>query len=341
MNNTSTSNTMEPGKYRISTITATASLNTEIYLDLLYQSLMPLCNGVEGEQESDTESDVFDDLIEGIVYIEYGKKKVETIYKGYSKKVAMKQKKCNTSTIATSSTKRFDNQVTIVYRMVLNGVVSMMNTKIFKNGNIQMTGIRSINQGKDMVEKIVTMIKNIYNNDPTANPAIVTNIENICCNNYKLRLINSDFRVGYDIRREQLYKILMDNYNMSCSFEPCIYPAVKVKYYFNDCNSLKDGICNCSKKCIIGKACGTGDNLCKKVTIAIFQSGCIIITGGQSICQVDEAYAFINKILKDNIEHIKKKKVIVSGNEGIDEDFKVMVKTANIKHMKNNINFYQ
>jgi TATA-box binding protein (TBP) (component of TFIID and TFIIIB) len=71
------------------------------------------------------------------------------------------------------------------------------------------------------------------------------------------------------------------------------------------------------------------------VTIAVFQSGCIIITGGQSIEQVDEAYAFIRRVLSDNIEHVRKKKVIVSGSEGIEENFKVLVKTANIKHVKN------
>jgi TATA-box binding protein (TBP) (component of TFIID and TFIIIB) len=321
--------------YRISTITATASLNTEINLDLLYQSLKPLCTVHDAALEDGVmnglvESNESNACEEGIVYIEYGKKKVETIYKGYSKKIAQKQK-----ADGTAATKRFDNQVTIVYRMIANGVKCMMNTKIFKNGNVQMTGIRGIEQGREMVEKIARMIKSIYESNQCIGSPIVANIDQLGCKNYKLRLINSDFRVGYDIKREQLYKILMDDYNTTCSFEPCIYPAVKIKYYFNDCNAHKDGVCYCSKRCIIGKGCGSGDKQCKKVTIAVFQSGCIIITGGQSIEQVDEAYAFIRRVLSDNIEHVRKKKVIVSGSEGIEENFKVLVKTANIKHVKN------
>ena len=266
---------------------------------------------------------------DGIVYIEYGKKKVETVYKGYSKKFSTKHR------VKPETTKRFDNQVTIVYRTKLTpltyglpDIICMMNTKIFKNGNIQMTGIRSIEQGKEMVNNIVKMILNIHKNGESN---IVTNIDNIRCNDYKLRLINSDFRIGYDVRREQLFKLLVDNYNICCSFEPCIYPAVKIKYYFNEENQLKDGLCKCSKKCIIGKGSGCGDKLCKKVTIAVFQSGCIIITGGQSIDQVNEAYRFITKTLSDNIDNVKKQNILIPSAGELMET--VLIKTVNIKKL--------
>ena len=37
---------------------------------------------------------------------------------------------------------------------------------------------------------------------------------------------------------------------------------------------------------------------CKKITISIFQSGNIIITGARSLEQINDAYSFINKVLK-------------------------------------------
>jgi TATA-box binding protein (TBP) (component of TFIID and TFIIIB) len=301
------SSTMEQQqRYRISTITATASLNTEINLDILYQCLKPLC---------------LNDNNEGIVYIEFGKKKVETVFKGYSKKF-------NKKMTNTKATKRFDNQVTIVYRAKLNNnIVSMINTKIFKNGNIQMTGIRNIEQGNNMVNIISDIIHRLYITENN----IVTNIENLRCINYKLRLINSDFKLNYIIHREQLYSILMSKYGITASYEPCIYPAVKVKYYYNDENINKNGICNCSKKCIIGKGSGCGDKSCKKVTIAIFQSGCIIITGGQTLKQVDEAYDFITRILTESSDKIRKKNVDNISDE-VTNQIKFLVKTSNIKN---------
>lgn len=297
--------------YRISTITATASLNTEINLDLLYQSLKPICEQGTNLLPED----------EGIVYIEFGKKKVETIYKGISTSRSLNN---------DNKIKRFDNQVTIVYKANINGIKSMMNTKIFKNGNIQMTGIRDIEQGRQMVENIANMIRNIYNN---VEPNVVSNIDTLVPDKYQLRLINSDFKIGYEIHREKLYNILGDKYMSCCSYEPCIYPAVKIKYYYNLDNPLCDGNCYCSKKCIIGKNTGSGDMMCKKVTIAVFQSGCIIITGGQNIHQVDEAYKFINRVLFENDQ--VKRKIIKEFDETKNIIQKFMIKTDNIKGLKN------
>ena len=83
----------KPTDYRISTITATGSVGTTIDLDILYSCLE--CN-----------DDEF--LDDNIVYVEYGKKKSETIYKGYSKKFNINRRK-------TEPSKRFDNQLTIVF----------------------------------------------------------------------------------------------------------------------------------------------------------------------------------------------------------------------------------
>lgn len=299
--------------YRISTITATASLNTEINLDLLYQSLKPICEQGTNLLPED----------EGIVYIEFGKKKVETIYKGISTSRSLNNDSNN------NKIKRFDNQVTIVYRANINGIKSMMNTKIFKNGNIQMTGIRDIDQGRQMVDNIANMIRNIYNN---GEKNVVLNINTLVPDKYMLRLINSDFKIGYEIRREKLYNILCDTYMSCCSYEPCIYPAVKIKYYYNQDNARCDGNCYCSKKCIIGKSTGCGDTMCKKVTIAVFQSGCIIITGGQNILQVNEAYRFINRVLLENNDQVKRKIINVYENKHVIQKF--MIKTENIKGLK-------
>jgi TATA-box binding protein (TBP) (component of TFIID and TFIIIB) len=271
---------MEIPKYRISTITATASLNSEINLDVLYQHL-----------------EVVTDNSDGILYVEYGKKKVEMVYKGTTQKYTQKHKN------SLSHTKRFDNQVTMVYRT--NS--AMINSKIFRNGNVQMTGIRSIEQGRDMIDMIIETIHSIYEKDSS----VVQNIDVLECCDYKLRLICCDFRFGFQVKRDPLHKLLVNTYGASSSFEPCIYPAVKIKYYYNSENGHQDGNCHCSEKCIVGKGTGHGDKQCKKVTIAMFQSGCAIITGGQSLPQVDEAYEFIKRIILNNMDTIKKTPIVV------------------------------
>ena len=127
-------------------------------------------------------------------------------------------------------------------------------------------------------------------------------------------MINTDFKSFTDdsmqnkflIRRKILHKILInDVYNNKCSFEPGRYHGVKLEYFWNSNKEKLDGICNCSKHCF-GKGSGKGENNCKKITIAIFESGSVLITGGISFEQIDEAYKYITTILNTHKTEIQK-----------------------------------
>lgn len=276
---------MDPSApYRISTITATGSVNTEINLDVFYD-VLNICT---------------DDDNEGVVYAEYGKKKSDTVYKGFSKKFLVNKRKLNTTT------KRFDNQVTIVYKKSEVGFKSLLNIKIFKNGNVQITGIKYIEQGSQMVDIIATMLQDVYDNK---DKTIINSVDDMRNTNYAIRLINSDFKIGFPIKRELLYKMFTHQYCHDCSFEPCIYPGVKIQYFFNTAKQ-GHGVCCCEKVCITGKGSGCADGSCKKITIAVFQSGCVIITGAQSHAQINEAYAFIRGVLLEHQQEIEKKTML-------------------------------
>lgn len=273
--------TFVPTYYKISTITATGCVNTVVDLDSFFENLHL--------------SDI-NDNVSGFVYTEYGNTKTQTISKGISRKTKGLNK-------TQEKKKRFDNQVTVIYRIydnVDNDVY--INTKIFKNGNVQMTGLRCVDQGILVVDHVVETLKEIYRKK---DDNVVGNIQELKSCNYRIRLINCDFRTGFEMKRDNLHKIIMSKYDVNCSYEPCIYPGVKIQYWWNDENFKKDGCCYCISECS-GKGSGHGDGCCKKVTIAVFQSGCIIITGGQSIEQIIEAYNFTCKCIRDNIAAIYK-----------------------------------
>jgi TATA-box binding protein (TBP) (component of TFIID and TFIIIB) len=296
----------EPTPYKISTITATGSINTTISLDILFENL----------------SLITDDMEEGIVYAEFGSRKTETVYKGYTKKLANKK---------TDSKKRFDNQVTIVYKFNdKDNKCVMINSKIFKNGNVQMTGIRNIYQGQGVIDYIISQVKLIH----IHKPEVVCNVDELKNTNYSVRLINCDFRTGLEFKRDKLYKIILTDYNISCTYEPCIYPGVKIQYAFNNDNEKRDGCCYCDKYCS-GKGCGNGNTQCKKITIAVFQSGCIIITGGQSIEQINEAYAFICNCIRKNISEIYKVNMILPIEDV--KKRKVYIKKSSIRGVNDGI----
>jgi TATA-box binding protein (TBP) (component of TFIID and TFIIIB) len=234
----------------------------------------------------------------GITFIEYGKKREETLCKGFAKKFLINRRR-------ERPTKRFDNQLTIAYRV---NETTLINIKVFKNGNIQMTGVKNIDQGYTMIDVLINLIKDVHKEDNN----VVTDIDNIKNANYKICLINTDFRIGFEIKRDNLFKLLIKDYENIVSYEPCIYPGVKIQYFWNSQNPLMDGVCHCENKCFLKKKSGNGhgESNCKKITISNFQSGAVIITGSQQKEQIDECYKYINDVLYTNVDKIEKKQMV-------------------------------
>ena len=119
----------------------------------------------------------------------------------------------------------------------------------------------------------------------------------------KTELINSDFNTNFEINNEKLHHLLLTKYKIFSSYEPDDYPGVKNKFYFDKNKEEQNGICECEIPCVsLGKK-----SKCVQITISVFSSGNTIITGAKSIKQIQSAYNFIIKILKDNLDHIKGK----------------------------------
>lgn len=323
----------KPTPYKISTITVTGNINKndlyEINLGKLYELLHTIPNY---------------DKDSGITYVEYGKDKNETIYKGFSKKFLINRRK-------NTQSKRFDNQMTIIYKIVESIKISNLNTKIFKNGKIQITGVKYLEQGKIIMQIIIDIIHKIYNDNNhdivlvkdkvtnLINKDLIANIDDIVMEKYKIELINSDYKVGFNIKRDNLYNMILLGYKMGVSYEPCIYPGVKIKFFWNINNidhinniDNNDGICNCPISCSRIKGTGYGIMNCKTITVSIFQSGCIIITGAQSIEQIESAYKYINNILYKNIDLIENTSVelLRTNNNEFINNKKIMIKRENI-----------
>jgi TATA-box binding protein (TBP) (component of TFIID and TFIIIB) len=268
-----------PSPLKISTITATAMLDVSVNLDAFFDGLKIRSHlGVDG-----------------IEYAEYGVKKGEARRKPElaAPEGLSPTNKNGKPRRGAREKKRFDNQVTVIVRHG-GGGVQKANAKVFRNGHIQITGLKSVEDGMSVVRVIVDAME-----------AMPGGESKLMCKDYRVRLINSDFRLGFEVRRDALQRLAAHKYRLPCSFEPCIYPGCKIQFWYNKNNAKKDGRCGCMENCD-GKGSGKGDGQCKKVTIAVFHSGSVIITGGQSRDQIDEAYAFICGCVADNYETVRR-----------------------------------
>ena len=262
--------------YRVSTITCNGSIGKsvgEVYLDKLYEQLpiVPI----------DTEERGFIYLID-----KQGKES-----KGVLPKKPTKTLRTNLTAEEQYKKRRFDNAISGYFKIRPGYSPSV---KIFKNGTIQMTGVKSIEDGKQLNEWVFQTVEKL-------DPSIIEK-NNLQLGDFFVRLINSDFTTSYNIRRKELHHILISpQYGNTSSFQPGTYPGVKLQYFWNPTN--QNGVCHCTGKCF-GKGQLPGE--CKKITISIFESGKILITGAIQFSQIDEAYAYICRILEKHKPTLQK-----------------------------------
>ncbi|AYV84672.1 MAG: TATA box binding protein [Hyperionvirus sp.] len=245
-----------PEDVSISTMTITCKIKTEFnvtnigkYIDLKYNSIVTVKHGA-CDDKTTNRSLVF------------------------KKQTAQKYKK---------KKKSFYNQITIIIRTKKNAKGT--NVKLFTNGAIQMTGVKSVEGMTEALTQTFNELKVVKAVlDPKTNKIIekpfITNKDMLDVKNIfdlKICMINSNFDVGFNIDRDKLFDLLRGN-NIECTFDPIIHACVNIKYEHSD----------------------------KTISIFVFESGAVIITGARSGTQIVAAYTFINKYLLKHYNYINK-----------------------------------
>lgn len=258
---------------RISTMTTTAQLGTIIHLDPLFQQI-PILD--------------YWDLTDGILKMDFKGNTKGTSFKD----IMLKQKDVK---------KSFFNQATLVVRREISPMNwKEINVKLFRNGGVQMTGVRSLQMSADTIRWLVTFLTETCPIPVFAQAPTISKEE--------IQLINTDFSIGAKVRRDVLHRILTDTYGLNSSYESAIYQGVKTKFFYNAQRPAGTfpGVCGCPRLCK-GTGDGTQVGECKKITISPFQTGQVIITGARAMEQIDEAFVFIKKVFTDNADEILRK----------------------------------
>jgi TATA-box binding protein (TBP) (component of TFIID and TFIIIB) len=196
----------------------------------------------------------------------------------------------------------FYNQATLVIRREVSPLYwKEINVKLFRNGGVQMTGVRSIEMSSEALRWLIGYLTTRCVDKPVFDTVPEIHKEQV-------HLVNTDFSIGAKVRRDVLHRILSDNYRLNSSYESAIYQGVKTKYFYNAQRPAGNppGLCPCSRLC---KGTGQGTKIgdCKKITISPFQTGQVIITGAQTMQQINEAYEFIKGVFTTHADEILRK----------------------------------
>ena len=214
-------------------------------------------------------------------YMELSENYILTIK--YSQKIRSLDKNVLKKKNKKTTNKNFFNQLTVEIRPNPLNQISKINIKLFKNGSIQMSGCKSVTDCNIVLNKLILQLSKEYGvieDNQIVDKLFVSDRDKIMVNNFKITMINSNFNINYLVNRESLYNILLSK-KITCRYEPCIHACVNIKF--------------------------TTSEAIKPVSIFVFQSGNLIITGAKTIKQILECYKYITELLDENYDKILKK----------------------------------
>ena len=211
----------------------------------------------------------------------------------------------------------FYNCFVIILRIKILDAFKEFHVKVFNTGKLEIPGIQNDHIFEEVLINIVAAIKPYM--------PIVEN-EDAVELNYKQTsttvLINSNFNCGFYINREILYDILKFKYNIQAIYDPCSYPGVQCKFYYNPDKEVQNG----------SKISEEEKSLYKNivaVSFMIFRTGSILIVGMCDDSVLYVIYEFLkvllvneyskinqvnvhNHIVKDKKRKIRKKSIVVN-----------------------------
>ena len=92
-------------------------------------------------------------------------------------------------------------------------------------------------------------------------------------------------------------------YNINVIYDPCSYPGIQCKYYYNKDKRNNDGICNCEIMCT-KKRRKMKLNNCSEISFMIFRTGSVLVVGNSSEYIIRFIYDFIKNIFKNEFAGI-------------------------------------
>ena len=205
--------------------------------------------------------------------------------------------------------------------------------KIFNTGKIGITGVRTEEGFYVLLKKVIEIIQ----------PFVETKLEYIEKSSETI-LINSNFNTGFFINREALYDILQLKYNIEAIYDPCSYPGIQCKFYYNMNKKQQNGCQNVTKNDTKNDILDINTiikesnlevtlNMNVKVSFMVFRTGSVLIVGKCDENVLLIIYEFLKRILHNEYANICQQK----NKMELEQENCVISKDKNKKIRKKNI----
>ena len=157
------------------------------------------------------------------------------------------------------------------YNQITLGYIDRYSTKsikVFPNGSIQVAGCSDLFDCNRIIKQLTLLLKNVLDIK-----------KEIPTNSFRVVMINSNFSLNSNINLIALYNHFLSEKTFNVTFDPDRYSAVKIK--FKPASDMK------------------------QVTVSIFGTGKIIVTGAETLREIAYAYNVINRHILSKADEIK------------------------------------
>ena len=205
----------------------------------------------------------------------------------------------------------FYNCFVMILRIKIEDTYREFHVKVFNTGKLEIPGVQN-----DIIFEIV--LKHIIN--------ILQPYHNYILNYKKtsdIVLINSNFNCGFYINREILFDILRSKYNIQGIYDPCSYPGIQCKFYYNNDVGIQTGIQITTENKDKYKNITT-------VSFMIFRTGSVLIVGMCDENVIEDIYKFLTSLLKEEFKYICQKLITDDDKYIKDKKKKIRRKTIQI-----------
>jgi hypothetical protein len=309
----------------ISTKTKIAYLNTPIDLKFVFWDIPVIpyakpCNGVVKKQMK------FNSLIPEDLQFIQEKLKNETYFEEHiithidnpsgrikfkdTRKVSIGISKKDILSYRCKKKSAFYNCFVLILRLKVEDKFKEFHIKVFNTGKLEIPGVQS----EIIFEQILQQVLD------TLQPYVATPLGYKDDSNETV-LINSNFNCGYYINREILYEILKLKYNIQAIYDPCSYPGIQCKFYYNPDIGIQSGSQISEENKHLYK------NI-KEVSFMIFRTGSVLIVGRCDENVLMIIYEFLKVVLNNEYRNICQKNIKAS--DDINKDKKKKIRRKNI-----------
>ena len=205
----------------------------------------------------------------------------------------------------------FYNCFVLIVRMKIADLFKEFHVKVFNTGKLEIPGVQNETTFQLLLTEVIKILQ----------PFIADKLS-YKDDSEETVLINSNFNCGFYINREELYDILKMKYNIQSIYDPCSYPGIQCKFYYNPDVGIQGG----------SQISEENKSLYKNITevsFMIFRTGSVLIVGKCDENVLMIIYEFLKVVLNNEYKNISQKNVEHNTNN-LKDNKKTKIRKKNI-----------